>query len=134
MKVIMGLLVAVFVLYVVVDVGGSLVNKSEYKAYEGRTDGTVLSHESITITNKTMSHDEYTYVYEYKVDGKTYEGKSSYIREHVDSGTSIEVCYDLNEPSRSVLSMENDEANGTLIAWALVAIIIGGCYVFASRD
>lgn len=107
---------------------------ADYEGYDGKAQAVIQNIEMQHVYAKAVSYEEYRIFYTYTVDGQKYSTQSEWITTSSDLriGGTISIRYDTADPENVVLTMEKDNAIGTILGMALTAVIIIGIKLFAN--
>lgn len=107
---------------------------ADYEGYDGKAQAVIQNIEMQHVYAKAVSYEEYRIFYTYTVDGQEYSTQSEWITTSSDLriGGTISIRYDTADPENVVLTMEKDNAIGTILGIALTAVIIIGIKLFAN--
>lgn len=107
---------------------------ADYKGYDGKAQAVIQNVEMQRVYAKAVSYEEYRVFYTYMVNGQEYSTQSEWITTSSDLriGGTISIRYDTADPENVVLTMEKDNAIGTILGMALTAVIIIGIKLFAN--
>lgn len=107
---------------------------ADYEGYDEKAQAVIQNIEMRHIYAKAVSYEEYRIFYTYTVDGQKYSTQSEWITTSSDLriGGTISIRYDTADPENVVLTMEKDNAIGTILGMALTAVIIIGIKLFAN--
>lgn len=107
---------------------------ADYEGYDGKAQAVIQNIEMRHIYAKAVSYEEYRIFYTYTVNGQEYSTQSEWITTSSDLriGGTTSIRYDTADPENVVLTMEKDNATGTILGMALTAVIIIGIKLFAN--